>query len=215
MRRAAILAICGALIALGAAATCAQEVLDRIAARVENDIILQSDVRKLGQYQLLLDGKRDPDSAILDRLIDQWIVRTEADASHFPHPSDSEIQRGLERLRKSFSSDKEYEARKQECGLSDLDIREMVASQLYLSSYLDSRFRPAVQIDNKAIEDFYQNAIVPRAKARNQQPPSLEAARDLIQEALIEQGINEQADKWLKESRARLRVEIPGGEAGK
>jgi hypothetical protein len=83
----------------------------------------------------------------------------------------------------------------------------MAASQLYMSNYLESRFRPAVQIDSKAIEDFYQNAVVASAKARGQEPPTLEAARDLIEEALVQRGINEQADVWLKESRARLHIE--------
>jgi hypothetical protein len=82
-----------------------------------------------------------------------------------------------------------------------------VAAQLYLSNYLDSRFRPSAQINEKAIEDFYQNKVVPRAKARGQEPPSLDAARDIIQEALVQSDINEQADRWLKESRARLHVE--------
>ncbi len=59
----------------------------------------------------------------------------------------------------------------------------------------------------QAIEDFYQNKVVPRAKARGQEPPSLDAARDIIQEALVQSDINEQADRWLKESRARLHVE--------
>jgi hypothetical protein len=78
---------------------------------------------------------------------------------------------------------------------------------LYLSNYLDSRFRPAVQVDAKQVEDFYQQAVVPRAKARNQAPPPLDASREYIQEALVQRGINEEAEVWLKESRARLHVE--------
>lgn len=195
--------------------TPAQEVVDRTVARVENDIILLSDLRTLSRYQQLVDGKKESDGEVLDRLIDQWIVRTEADVSHFPQPSDADIDRGLERLRKSFTSVEEYEARKKQSGLSDSEVRAMVASQLYLSNYLDSRFRPGVQIDPKAIEDFYQNAVVPRAKARGQEPPTLEAARDFIQEALVQRGINEQADQWLKESRTRLHVEKLPGEAEK
>ena len=35
----------------------AQEILDRIAARVENDVILLSEVRELSAYQKLVDGK--------------------------------------------------------------------------------------------------------------------------------------------------------------
>jgi hypothetical protein len=195
------------LIANAAGIPAAQEIVDRIAARVENDIILLSDIRALSRYQQFLDGKSETDAQILDRLIDQWIVRTEANVSLFPHPSDSEIERSLERLRKSFKSAEEYEARKKQSGLSDADVRAIAASQLYLSNYLDSRFRPSVQVDPKAIEDFYQNTFLPLAKERGQEPPSLDAARDAIQEALVQGGINEQAERWLKESRARVHVE--------
>ena len=168
----------------------AQEVVDRIVARVENDVILLSDVRALSRYQQFLDGKSESDARVLDRLIDQWIVRTEADVSRSPRPSEADIDRDLSRVRNSFDSEQEYEARRKQAGLNEQDVRAMVASQLYLSNYLDSRFRPAVQIDPKQIEDFYQTAVVPRAKARGQDPPTLDAARDTIQEALIQNGIN-------------------------
>jgi hypothetical protein len=184
-----------------------QEVVDRIAARVENDIILQSEVNTLGRYQTLVEGKSESGAQILNRLIDQWVVRTEADASHFPRPSDADVQRGVDRLLKSFASPEEYEARKKQAGLSEAEIRSMVAAQLYLSSYLDSRFRAAVQVDDKAVEDFYQKAVVQRAKERGQTAPSMEAASEYIREALVQQGINEQAERWLKESRARLHVD--------
>jgi hypothetical protein len=140
-------------------------------------------------------------------LIDQWIVRTEADVSRFPHPSSADIDRGMERIRKSLGSADEYELRKKKCGLNDQDIRAMVAAQLYLSNYLDSRFRPAVRIESQAIEDFYRNSVLPAAKARGQEPPSMEDARDSIEEALLQNGINAQADQWLKESRTRLHIE--------
>jgi hypothetical protein len=185
----------------------AQEVVDRIAARIENDVILESELRALGRYQMLVDGKAESDAQILDRLIDQWVVRTEADASHFSRPTDAEVQREVEQLMQSFASPQEYETRKKQTGLRDSEIRAIVTSQLYLRGYLDSRFRAAVQVDAKAIEEFYQKAVVPRAQAHGQAPPSLEAASDTIQEALVQQGIDEQADRWLKESRTRLHVD--------
>lgn len=184
-----------------------QEIVDRIVARVENDVILWSDIRALSRYQEFLDGKAEADAQILDRLIDQWIVRTEAEVSRSPQPSEADIDRSLSRLKSSFNSDEEYETRKKQAGLSDQEIRAMAAAQLYLGNYLDSRFRPAVQIEPKAIEDFYQKAVLARAKERGQEPPTLEASRDYLQEALVQSGINEQAEKWLKESRLRLHIE--------
>ena len=197
----------GALLALAVVCARGQELVDQIAARVESDIILLSEVRTLSRYQLLVDGKAESDAAILDRLVDQWIVKNEADTARFPHPAEVEIAHGVEHLQASFATPEEYQSRKAQSGLSDKEIQRMVAQQLYLSNYLDSRFRPAVQVSAKQVEDFYQEAVVPRAKARNQAPPPLDASREYIQEALVQRGINEQADIWLKESRARLHVE--------
>ena len=203
------------LLVAGAAVAAAQEVADRVAARIENDIILLSDIRALSRYQQFLDGKSETDGQILDRLIDQWIVRTEANVSRFPQPSEADIERSVERIRRSFPSMADYEARKKQIGLSDVDVREMAASQLYLSNYLDSRFRPGVQIDPKTVEDFYQKSVVPLAKTRGQEPPPLDTARDFIQEALVQRGINDQADQWLIESKARLHIEKFLNEAAK
>src|ERR1700719_382038 len=133
-----------------------QELIDRVVARVENDIILQSEVRALNHYQQFVDGKSESDEKILERLIDQWIARNEAEAARFPHPSDAEVTHGVERLQASFASPEEHESRKKQAALSVLDIRNMVATQLYLSNSLDSRFRSAVQIAPKEVEDFYQ-----------------------------------------------------------
>lgn len=51
-----------ALLSLAAAVARPQEVVDRLAARIESDVILLSEVRQLGAYQLLFDGKRESDA---------------------------------------------------------------------------------------------------------------------------------------------------------
>lgn len=193
-------------LSIGGQVATAQKVVDRVAARVEEEVILQSDIELLGRYQLLVDGKSESEAQILDRLIDQWIVRKEAEASRFPAASDSDIDRGMQRLERSFAKKEDYAAQREKAGLSEAELRQIVTTQTYLNNYLDSRFRPIVQVDEKAIQDFYNDALIPRAKARGQEPPSFDAARDLIQEVLIQRGINEQADKWLKESRTRLSI---------
>jgi parvulin-like peptidyl-prolyl isomerase len=192
---------------MGGGGVPAQEVVDRVAARVESDIILVSDVRELARYQLLVDGKSESDAQILDHLIDQWIVRNEAAVSRYPQPTDEEVERSLARLKRSFSSPAEFEERRQQSGLSSEELLAVVKSQLYLSNYLDTRFRSAIQVEEKDVEEFYKTNVAPRAEARGQTPPTFEAAREFIQEALVQRAINEQADRWLKESRSRIRVE--------
>ncbi|HXX71428.1 MAG TPA: hypothetical protein VEI55_03985, partial [Candidatus Acidoferrum sp.] len=85
---------CVLWIALGCAQDVrTQEVVDRIVARVENDIILLSELKALKQYQELVEGQSESDNVIVDRLIDQWVVRSEAQLSLFPEPKEAEIDR--------------------------------------------------------------------------------------------------------------------------
>ncbi len=207
MHRCVLIPIVIVALLMGGGGMVAQEVIDRVAARVENDIILVSDIRELARYQLFMEGKSESDAQILDRLIDQWIVRNEATASRYPQPSDEEVQRSLARLTRTFSSPAEFEERRQQSGLSSEELLAMVKLQLYLRNYLDTRFRPAIQVEEKDVEDFYKTRVVPRAESRGQAPPTFEAAREFIQEALVQRAIDEQAERWLKESRSRIRVE--------
>ena len=207
MRRYRIFVLLVALLPTTVNCAPAQELVDRMVARVEGDVILLSEVRALSRYQQLVEGEAESDAEILDRLIDQWIVRNEAETARFPHPTDAEITRGVERVQESFASPEQYAQHRKQSGLSDAEVRSMVASQLFLTDYLDSRFRSSVQVDPKQIEEFYQTAVLARAKARNQTPPTLEASKEYIQQALVQREINEQTERWLKESHTRLHVE--------
>ena len=82
--------------------------MDRIVARIEDDIILQSQVRELGAFQQLIEGHAESDDKLLAELIEQWVVQTEATASHFPQPAQSEVDRELARLTAQFASPEKY-----------------------------------------------------------------------------------------------------------
>ena len=142
-RRTAIasLLLFAALLARPAAR--AQQVIDRIVARIEDDIILLSEVRELGRYQQLVDGHSTSDDKLLGQLIDQWVVDREATAAHFVRPVEGDVRGELDQLEKQFKSAEAYRARLRELGLTEAAVRRLIERQLYLSRYLDYKFRPA------------------------------------------------------------------------
>jgi parvulin-like peptidyl-prolyl isomerase len=185
----------------------AQQVVDRIVARIEDDIITLSEVRELGRYQQLVQGSSEDDDRLLAELIDQWIVNSEATAARFPRPIEAEVNRELDRLEKQFASPEAYRARLQELGLS-ATVRRIVERQLYLVRYLDYKFRPTSQVDAEAIEKYYREQLTPQLTARGQTVPPLESVEDEIRELLTERQISERASRWLDETRSRLKIEL-------
>ena len=185
----------------------AQLVIDRIVARIEDDIITLSEVRELGRYQQLVEGRTESDDRLLAELIDQWIVNSEAAAARFPRPIEAEVNGELDGLEKRFPSPEAFRARLEGLGLSRT-VRRILERQLYLVHYLDYKFRPAVQVDAEAIEKYYREQLTPQLTAAGQTVPPLEDVEDQIRELLIERQIGERTSRWLDETRSRLKIEL-------
>lgn len=189
----------------------AQQVVDRIVARIEGDILTLSEMRELGRFQELLGGRAASDAELLRQLIEQWIVNAEATATRYARPSAEEVERANARLEKGFASPEAYRARLRELGLSEPAVRRHLERQLYLSRYIDYKFRPAAQVEAADIEKYYREELVPPLEARQQPVPPLEKVEEQIHELLLQREISRRAAQWLEESRQRLRIEMESG----
>jgi len=224
MRAALFIAACLGCLALGMQASAAQQdpaaatagavsnanaqPVDGVAARIEDDILTESEVRELGAFQELVEGRRKSRDELIRELAEQWIVRGEIETAKYPAPSAEDVERAYSRLAAQFGSPEEFAKRCGAVGLSEAAVRRMLRQQLYLSRFLDFRFRPAAQIDAKQVEAYYNDEFTPQLKAKNQTVPPLEDVEDTIREVLVLRAINERATQWLDDTRSRLRIDI-------
>jgi hypothetical protein len=183
-------------------------VIDGIAARIEDDIITESEVRELSSFQTLVDGKSKSRTEVIQELADQWILRGEANTAKFRTPSKEDVDRSYNEFVKQFPSPEEFQKRCASAGISEASVRRILEQQLYLSRFIDYRFRPAAQIDEKQIETYYNDEFAPQLKQRGDKVPPLEDVEDTIREVLVQRDINDRADKWLDETRTRLNIDI-------
>jgi len=190
-------------------------VVDRIVAHIEGDIILLSQVRELGAFQHLVEGRAESDERLLTELIEQWIVQTEANQSQFPQPAQSEVDRELARLIAQFGSPEAYAAKLREVGLSAEQVQQLLARQIYVERYIDYKFRPTVQIQAADIEAYYQKELLPELAKKNQLTPRLADVEGEIRELLTQRAITDLATKWLEETKSRLKIEatLPNAKA--
>jgi hypothetical protein len=216
MRRALTLGLFCMLLAAGpwagawesAAAAPQGQVVDRIVARIEDDIITLSEMRELAAYQQLVDGQAEPDTRLMDELVDQWTINNEAQSAQFPQPSNADIDRQMQQIQMRFPTPGDFAQRLRTLGLTPESLRRIVTLQNYLTGYLDYRFRPAVQVDDDAIAKYYQETLAPALKAKQQPVPPLDAVTSQIREVLEQKGISERSGAWLDDTKSRLQIEI-------
>jgi hypothetical protein len=189
------------------AASAGPEVIDRIVAHIEDDIILLSEVRGLAAYQRLVEGQSQSQDQLMNALIDQWVVHKEAEQARFPEPTAADIDAEAMRIQDATAADA-FRQKLDGVGLTLPELRRIIGQQIYLERYLDYKFRPAVQVDEEAIAKYYETDLSPALRAKGQTPPPLDDVRELIREVLVQRGIGERANTWFDETKSRLTIEI-------
>jgi peptidyl-prolyl cis-trans isomerase SurA len=190
-----------------ASAAHAGDIVDRIVATVNGHIILQSDWEDALHYEAFI-AEHSPEKlsfvdrkAVLDRLIDQELLRQQIRPSDFQHASGQEIAARIQEIRSQYpgaESDSGWSAALIRYGLTEKQLKNRVALQLDLLRLVDARLRPTVQIDSKSIESYYNQELLPQLRqARTQQIP-LAQASPKIKELLTQRKIDQLLTAWLQ-----------------
>jgi parvulin-like peptidyl-prolyl isomerase len=189
--------------------------VDGIAARIGNDVLTDSEVRELQDYQKLVEGQAQDRSKVMEELVDQWIVQTEAVATKFPHPTADEVSLEFQALLKLFPSREQFQARLAQIGLTQDEVRQVLERQLYYIRFLNYKFHAATQVTSEEVETYYQQDLAPSLRKRGLTVPPLDQVEAQIRQLLTQEEINEKAAQWLDEAKARLRIVIqPSGRGG-
>lgn len=203
-------------------APCARaEVVDRIVAKVNGHIILQSDWDETLCYEALLNGRSLADFTdedrknVLDRLIDQELLAEQMKSALFQHASESEAAERVTEARKQYPSaatDAGWQAVLARFQLTETALIAHVQRQIDLMRLVDAHLRPTVQIDSKSIEAYYRDKFVPQLKESGGGEVALADVSGKIRELLTEQKVNELLVSWLQTLRSESKVVIPGAD---
>lgn len=214
--KSAVLPVLLAMICMAAAMRA--EVIDRIVAKVNGHIILQSDLDDALRYEALLSGKsldqftENDRRAVLDRLIDQELLDEQMKSTSFQHASQAEVQARIAAARKLYpqaSSDAGWQAVLQGFQLNEKDLAAHVQQQIDLMRLVDARLRPQVQIDSKSIEAYYRDKFVAQVKQAGGGDVALSDVSGKIRELLTEEKVNQLLVSWLQNLRSESKVTIP------
>ncbi|HXM67950.1 MAG TPA: SurA N-terminal domain-containing protein [Candidatus Acidoferrum sp.] len=197
----------------------AGQVIDRIVATVNGQVILQSDWDEALCYEALLTNRNlnrftdDDRRAVLDRLIDQELLREQMKSADFRHATDEEVASRVAEARKLYpqaASDEAWRGVLAQYHLIEKDVQEHVRQQIDVMRLIDARLRPTVQIDSKSIEAYYRDQFVPQLKEAGASEVPLAEVSAKIRELLTQEKVSELLVSWLQTLRSEGQVHVPG-----
>ena len=203
-----------------AASSPAGPIVDRVISNVNGHVVLQSDWEEEIAFEALANG-RAPDSftaeerkAALDRLIDQELLREQVRPSQ-PAPADQVAARVAEvrKAQPEWSTEQGWHAALQRYGLTQHLLEKRLSEDIQLMRLVEDRLRPSIQIDQKAVETYYHDQLVPELKRAGNAAKPLTEVYGRIKNLLAEQKMNELLSGWLASLRSGSRILTPKPDA--
>lgn len=193
---------------------------DRVLAVVDEDPILASDVERVVKLGLMKPQAGESGEAfrrrVLNSLIEERLRFHEMDRFGFEQMPMAEIERQVAAIRAGFRDEASFQKALKEVGLDLKGLRQLMARQLLVLTYVDERLGPRVFVSLEDINRYYRNALVPELKKSGKPVPPLEDVREEIREVLKQQKLTQELEAWTEELRARADIVIHGDQpAGK
>jgi hypothetical protein len=197
------------MIALGLAASCAGlDVIDRIVATVGSQIITESEVRAATRIAALLNEQpldlgAEARRQTTGRLIEQALLRQEMTASRFTMPGPVEAEQALGKLKQESNlSEEGFRLLLVKYGVREEQLQNHLWWQIAILRFCEFRFGADLQVSATDVEEYY------RTKFRDDQAPKLDDVRESIEKILTAERANQSLDRWLRDSRAKTRIEV-------
>ena len=196
------------LVALpGAVGSLRAEVIDRILAVVDTQIITLSDARAALRFALVPeDVSVDPIAALLQRLIDRRLMLAEVDRYAPPEPAPAAVEAAIAVVERRFKDPLEMEIALNQAAMSREELRRWVRDTLRLETYFQQRFSTVVQPSEDEILRYYREH--PAEFTVSGKVQSLEAVRDAVRTAVIREQREVLVKQWVEGLRRRGAVQV-------
>lgn len=191
----------------GGAAATRGEIIDRVLATVQGEIITLSDVRTALKFGLVPpDVSTDPVGAALQRLIDRRLILAEVERYAPPEPSDASVDAAIADIVTRFPDPASFDAALERSTLSKEELRAFVRDTLMIQAYERQRFNLALQPSGEDVAQYYREHPGQFTLDGVLQP--LESVRNAARDALLEQRRTTAIQEWLEGLRRRASIVV-------
>jgi len=185
------------------------EVVDRIVAVVNNEVITLTDVNIIQKFGLFEDLEEsldmDMQRQILNRLIDQKLVIQLASERFMV--AEEELEASLSDIVQNTDPDLAEEALLQ-FGLDWDDLKSYLREILLFQKILSQRFNRVVIVSIEEIESFYEQVYVPSQREQNLTPQPMIEVLDRLEGELQREKVEDQVQKWIENLKREANIQI-------
>ena len=189
--------------------------LDRIAAVVGDEIVLEGEVSRLVAIGFLPRHEGETELAYRDRLLDFRVVELlrekELRLLTGLEPDPAEVNAKLDEVaaRYEAGAGEPFDRVLERARTSRDEVRDWIRRGIALESYARERLLPTVRVPEEAMRAFYDGPFRAEAASRGVGTlPPFSDVQDQIRDLLRERLLNEEVERWTKGLREKTRIVV-------
>lgn len=189
--------------------SCEAEVVDRIAAIVNDEVITLTDVKIIESFGLTdeSEGAQNGDiyRSTLDSLINRKLVVQLAGEG--VTVDEEEIESYLSEIIQSIDPNR-AERELIRFGLDWDDLKIYLQEKLLYQKILSNRFDLSVVVSIEEIEKFYEQVYVPAQRKKELEPQPMIEVLDQIERSIKRDKVKGQVEEWVRNLRREANIQI-------
>ncbi len=182
------------------------ELVDRIVAIIDRDVVTLSEAEQAGEIARARIGDSEPLVSIVERLIESRLVEREVARFTGEPVSPELVDRALQDVRARFSSERKFRDMLARSGLSEDELSILLRKQIGVAQYVEQRFRPLTFVTEEQIAAYYRDELLPAVEGA--QAPELSDVSESIRRILEERTFNARVEEWIEGLKGRARIRL-------
>ena len=203
MRSRIVLVSLVLLAAAGSRPARAGEIVDRIVAIIDRDVITLSEAQQARGLVEVRTGQPSSLAEVVERLIEDRLVEREVERFVGEPVPIELVDDAMSQVRVSFPDEADYRKMLARDGLTEEEVREQLRRQLAITSYLERRFRALSYVTAEEIERYYEED----PELSSPLAPGLSAVSDRIRLILEERKFTARVELWIASLKSRSRIQ--------
>jgi peptidyl-prolyl cis-trans isomerase SurA len=192
------------LTALLGGAPARAELVDRIVAIIDREVVTLSEAEQAREIARARTGEEPSLASVVERLIEARLVEREVERFSAEPVSSELVENALADVRASFPSEAAFREMLERNGLTEEELRAVLSRQALVAQHLEQRFRPLTFVTEEQIEAYYKDELAP--SLQGQPLPELSEVSESIRRIVEERAFNARVEEWIRGLKERTRI---------
>jgi peptidyl-prolyl cis-trans isomerase SurA len=188
------------------------EIIDRIAAVVDRQVITLSELNQIVELEILPPAAGEDPAAYRRRVLDRMITQVlrYRDVERFGAgdvPADS-IEATLRGIIARYPSEEAFMEALARVELTLDQVRTLIKRNQQVQRFIDERFAPLIFVSLDEIETHYDTVWAPARRAQGLPVPPLSQVREQMRRDVRQERLDLEIERWTDQLRSRANIDI-------